>query len=81
MGEHDWELEGLCRLERDPEIFFPETSGTPWLAKAVCRRCPVRAVCLSTALRRNEPIGVWGGLTTRERRKLLRRRALMTRFR
>lgn len=78
--EHDWELDGLCRKESDPEIFFPETSGTPHLAKAVCRRCPVRATCLTTALRRNEPIGVWGGLTARERRKLATRRGLLDRF-
>jgi WhiB family redox-sensing transcriptional regulator len=78
--QHDWELSGLCRTEPDPEIFFPETSGTPWLAKSVCRRCPVRAQCLTTALVRDEPVGVWGGLTARERRKLVKRRGLLTAF-
>lgn len=78
--QHEWESEGLCRLQPDKEIFFPETTGTPWLAKAVCRRCPVRRQCLATALERSEPIGVWGGLTTRERHKLVKRRSMMASF-
>jgi len=26
-----------------------------------CRRCPVRGFCLSGAVERHEPYGVWGG--------------------
>jgi WhiB family redox-sensing transcriptional regulator len=43
------------------------------LAKLVCARCPVRGECLDYALRVREPLGVWGGLTESERRKLLTR--------
>lgn len=39
-------------------------------AKAVCAMCPVRRQCLQTALERSEPAGIWGGLTTPERRIL-----------
>jgi WhiB family redox-sensing transcriptional regulator len=30
-------------------------------AKAICARCTVRAACLTRALERLEPCGVWGG--------------------
>lgn len=69
----EWELEGLCRKE--PETFFPNHANeSPEAAKAVCRRCPVREKCLEHALREREPHGIWGGLTTRERRRLLKLR-------
>jgi WhiB family transcriptional regulator, redox-sensing transcriptional regulator len=40
----------------------------------VCRGCPVRTECLADALDNRVEFGVWGGLTERERRSLLRRR-------
>ena len=49
-----------CRLA-DPELFFAETPADVEQAKALCRDCPVRAVCLAGALERREPWGVWGG--------------------
>jgi WhiB family redox-sensing transcriptional regulator len=51
-------------------------------AKAVCATCPVRTQCLDEALQysttRQECIGVWGGLTWRERQKLVQQRELST---
>ena len=51
-------------------------------AKAVCATCPVRTQCLEEALQysttRQECIGVWGGLTWRERQKLVQQRELST---
>ena len=41
-------------------------------AKAICKGCEVRISCLSDALRRREPDGVWGGFTTAERNRLLK---------
>jgi WhiB family redox-sensing transcriptional regulator len=43
-------------------------------AKAVCTGCPVRTECLVEALDNRVEWGVWGGMTERERRALLRRR-------
>lgn len=41
-------------------------------ARAICARCPVRSECLDLALRQHEHQGVWGGLTTHERRAVRR---------
>jgi hypothetical protein len=70
----DWQVEGLC-AETDPEQFFPEKGGSNRQVKAVCGRCPVRDACLEYALANGERFGIWGGLSERERRDLLRRSA------
>ena len=49
-----------CRVF-DPELWFAEAPADVEAAKALCRDCPVRAVCLDGALERSEPWGVWGG--------------------
>ena len=49
-----------CRSS-DPELFFAESPADVELAKALCQTCPVRVECLSGALDRREPWGVWGG--------------------
>jgi WhiB family redox-sensing transcriptional regulator len=69
-----WRDHGNCR-GKDPEIFYPEDDEDPALAaKAVCEVCPVREPCLEHALTVREKSGVWGGMTARERRRLIRRR-------
>jgi WhiB family transcriptional regulator, redox-sensing transcriptional regulator len=45
----------------DPELFFAESPQQVETAKAVCSACPVREECLTGALGRSEPYGVWGG--------------------
>ena len=45
----------------NPETFFSEAEADIKAAKALCGECPVRAKCLSGALSRQEPVGVWGG--------------------
>ncbi|MCX4633469.1 MULTISPECIES: WhiB family transcriptional regulator [unclassified Streptomyces] len=50
-------------------------------AKAVCGGCPVRTECLAHALDQRIEHGVWGGMTDRERRALLRRRPTVTSWR
>ena len=49
-----------CRVQ-DPELWFAETPADLELAKSYCLDCPVRRACLSGALERHEPWGVWGG--------------------
>ncbi len=45
----------------DPDLFFAESPADVETAKALCVSCPLRARCLSEALDRREPWGVWGG--------------------
>ena len=49
-----------CR-SNDPELFFAERPEDVERAKALCIGCPVRSTCMSGALERREPWGVWGG--------------------
>lgn len=63
----------LC-AQTDPEVFFPDKGGSTQAAKRVCAACPVRAACLQHALAHREQHGVWGGLSTNQRRHLLARR-------
>jgi len=49
-----------CR-QVDPELFFAEAPADVEAAKALCRDCPIQEACLTGALERREPWGVWGG--------------------
>jgi WhiB family redox-sensing transcriptional regulator len=39
----------------------------------VCAMCPVQEACLAYAIESRQTVGIWGGATTRERRRLRRR--------
>ena len=45
----------------DPELFFAESPVDVEYAKSLCTDCPVRRACLTVAIDRQEPWGVWGG--------------------
>jgi WhiB family transcriptional regulator, redox-sensing transcriptional regulator len=49
-----------CRVQ-DADLWFAETPGELEQAKQFCLDCPARLACLSGALERREPWGVWGG--------------------
>jgi len=68
----DWRHSARCRDE-DPEALFVQ-GARQRDARDVCRACPVRTECLAHALDNRIRFGVWGGMTERERRALLRRR-------
>lgn len=70
----EWLAYAVC-AKPDAVSMFPDASNAPHIAAAKehCDICPVRIECLSSALARGEQHGIWGGLTTEER-KLLRRR-------
>lgn len=68
-----WRSLGACR-GLDPEIFFPETEEQIELALEICDGCGVRIACLEHALVRREKVGVWGGTTEKDRRRIIRQR-------
>jgi len=45
----------------DPDLWFAEHPADLERAKNLCGGCPIRRQCLSAALDRAEPWGVWGG--------------------
>lgn len=72
MWTADWTTYAACRNE-DPDALFVQGAEQN-RAKKICRGCPVRTECLADALDNRIEFGVWGGMTERERRALLRRR-------
>jgi WhiB family redox-sensing transcriptional regulator len=56
--------------------FFPkkhdDTAGVTRKAKGYCRICPVTVECLEWALATGQPTGVWGGLSPKERRAMIK---------
>lgn len=69
---NDWPAVAGCR-GIDPDKLFVQGAAQN-RAKLICGACEVRAECLADALDNEIEFGVWGGMTERERRALLRRR-------
>lgn len=61
-----------CRTE--PELYFAEQPADIERAKVLCGGCPLRQMCLETALELREPWGVWGGELIERGRILPRKR-------
>ena len=75
----DWTTSAACRTTDPDELFVQGAAQNR--AKLICRGCPVRTECLADALDNRIEFGVWGGMTERERRALLRRRPQVTSWR
>ncbi len=76
-----WTAEASCGSGKlAPDALFVEGSAQRE-ARSVCFACPVRLECLADALDSRMDFGVWGGMTERERRALLRRRPDVTSWR
>lgn len=73
---NEWTARAACRTA-DPDTLFVQGAAQN-RAKAICMGCSVRTECLADALDNRIEFGVWGGMTERERRSLLRRRPHVT---
>ncbi|OEJ23064.1 WhiB family transcriptional regulator [Streptomyces agglomeratus] len=73
-------IEGAACRSSDKEDLFADAARQN-SARTVCFGCPVRIACLIEALDNRIEFGVWGGMTERERRALLRRRPHVTSWR
>jgi WhiB family redox-sensing transcriptional regulator len=82
-----WQQQGKCNGS-DPELFFPDRDKATYRfvaaqAKAICygrdgrTACPVLETCLEDAIDQDEPFGIRGGLSHRERNALVRKRTKM----
>lgn len=75
----EWTTVASCQQGSPDELFV--RGAEQHKAKLVCAACPVRAECLAEALDNSIEWGVWGGMTERERRAVLRRRPNVTSWR
>ncbi len=71
MWNENWAAQAACRGGSDA-LFVRGAEQNR--AKLICGACEVKAECLAEALDNRIEWGVWGGMTERERRALLRRR-------
>jgi WhiB family redox-sensing transcriptional regulator len=69
----------MCNETRPDELFVRGAAQNR--AKQMCSGCVVKTECLAEALDNQIEWGVWGGMTERERRALLRRRPNVTSWR
>lgn len=67
----DWFDQAACK-GCDPQLFHPERGANVAVreAKKVCHGCPVQQECLEWALEHDERLGVWGGMSERQRRRI-----------
>jgi WhiB family redox-sensing transcriptional regulator len=72
IADGDWTAMAACR-DVDPDELFVQGAAQNRV-KTRCFGCLVRTQCLADALDNHVEFGVWGGMTERERRALLRRR-------
>jgi WhiB family transcriptional regulator, redox-sensing transcriptional regulator len=85
MGYHDmtwnedWATLAQCKQSRPDELFVRGAAQNR--AKTMCAGCPVKTECLAEALDNRIEWGVWGGMTERERRAVLRKRPNVTSWR
>ncbi|MDR1851955.1 MAG: WhiB family transcriptional regulator [Propionibacteriaceae bacterium] len=75
LEAENWMVHAKCKGTNDE--MFPEGSAQK-KARNVCQGCKVRLECLAEALDNQIEWGVWGGMTERERRQLLKRRPRVT---
>lgn len=73
-----WTAEANCR-GMSPDLFVLDRGASMAeveAARAVCAGCVVRSDCLEYAIKHREKIGIWGGTTPNERRRIIRERGL-----
>jgi WhiB family transcriptional regulator, redox-sensing transcriptional regulator len=69
--DRDWVLKALCRANDPDELFVRGAAQRK--AVVICRHCPVTQQCGAEALDNKVEFGIWGGMTERQRRTLLKR--------
>jgi WhiB family transcriptional regulator, redox-sensing transcriptional regulator len=79
----DWSMAACLRAGADPDLFFvpdSKSDASQGYREAVddcmryCGPCLMRQTCLDYALTNGVTHGFWGGMTAKQRRKLLKQR-------
>ena len=65
-----WVSKARCRATDPDELFVRGAAQRK--AAAICRQCPVILECGADALDNRVEFGIWGGMTERQRRALLK---------
>jgi WhiB family redox-sensing transcriptional regulator len=68
----EWHIQAACRGSDTALFLSGRGRSASTAAIAVCAACLVRDECLDYAMSDIELVGVWGGTTTEERRRLRR---------
>lgn len=73
--DFDWLQQAACRGS-DTALFFPSRGDNRRLqkAKSICAQCGVRQQCLQYSLDMGLHMGIYGGLSERQRRTIRRRK-------
>ena len=71
----DWRIKAAC-MGSDSMLFFPKRGESTKKAKEICGSCRVVSECFEDAVARKEPGGIRGGLSTRERRIIMKKLGL-----
>jgi WhiB family redox-sensing transcriptional regulator len=79
LGNAGWTQRAVC-IGVDPDALFV-TGAAQRDATKVCQACPVRLECLADALDNQIEYGVWGGMTERQRRAVLKKSPEVTSWR
>jgi WhiB family transcriptional regulator, redox-sensing transcriptional regulator len=68
--DRTWVSQALCTAVDPDELFVKGAAQRK--AAAICRHCTVMLECAADALDNQVEYGVWGGMTERHRRALLK---------
>ncbi len=79
IGDSGWTVKAVC-AGVDPDALFV-TGAAQRDAARLCQACPVRLECLADALDNRIEYGVWGGMTERQRRAVLKKSPEVTSWR
>ena len=71
LRDAEWTVRAVC-AGTDPDALFVTGAAQRDAAK-LCQACPVRLECLADALDNQIEYGVWGGMTERQRRAVLKK--------
>jgi WhiB family redox-sensing transcriptional regulator len=64
-GDDSWRKQAACRGISTEEFFKEQVPK----AKQICESCPVKSACLQFALTNDIGWGIYGGMTSKERRR------------